>query len=216
MITTWDDLEFWSSEEWQNIQEKLDDLDRGQQLYNPERHKLFTALDQCSLGMVKVAFVGQDPYPRRDCGTGLAFSVSKTLPSGEFPPTLRNIFKEYQRDLHYPEPTHGDLSRWVHQGVLLWNSIPMCMEGTPKSCHWEEWIKLTEEIVKELDTRQVVFVLLGSYAQDFLKFISVSPVITTSHPSPLKVKYGFKGSRIFSHVNAELCKLKKTPIDWRL
>jgi uracil-DNA glycosylase len=45
---------------------------------------------------VRVVILGQDPYHGRGQAEGLAFSVA---PGVAIPPSLRNIFKELQRDL---------------------------------------------------------------------------------------------------------------------
>ena len=44
---------------------------------------------------VRTVILGQDPYHGRGQAEGLAFSVA---PGVAFPPSLRNIFKELQRD----------------------------------------------------------------------------------------------------------------------
>ena len=48
---------------------------------------------------VQVVILGQDPYHGRGQAVGLAFSVA---PGVALPPSLRNIFKEIQRDLGLP------------------------------------------------------------------------------------------------------------------
>ena len=50
---------------------------------------------------VRVVILGQDPYHGRGQAEGLAFSVA---PGVALPPSLRNIFKEIQRDLGVPPP----------------------------------------------------------------------------------------------------------------
>lgn len=55
------------------------------------------------------------PGPYHDDGQaqGLAFSV----PAGvRFPPSLRNIFKEYAADLGRPVPKSGSLEGWAREG----------------------------------------------------------------------------------------------------
>ncbi len=47
---------------------------------------------------VRVVILGQDPYHGRGQAEGLAFSVA---PGVALPPSLRNIFKELQRDLRH-------------------------------------------------------------------------------------------------------------------
>jgi uracil-DNA glycosylase len=40
------------------------------------------------------------------------------------PPSLKNMYKNMQNDpaLKFKPPTHGDLTKWAQQGVLLLNA----------------------------------------------------------------------------------------------
>lgn len=214
---TWDDLSYWNSPEYKIVQERLDNLTKSGVRYNPDKKLLFRALEEVPLSHIKCVIIGQDPYPNSFHATGLAFSVPSPVKPSEFPASLRNIFDEYEADLHYPRPTSGDLLSWSASGVLLWNAVPSCEAGKPASHHWPEWELLTREIVETLDRHYcIVFVLLGRFARSFSRYITASDVIETSHPSPLGVNHGFKGSRIFSTVNARLAELDISPINWRL
>lgn len=210
-IPGWD-LGYWRTGEWQYVQERL----RDEVEYNPPSALLFAALRAVRYDSVRVAVLGQDPYPRRSHCTGVAFSTPPSLT--ELPVSLKNIFKEYSDDLGYPAPKNGDLTRWCERGVLLWNVFPSCSIGKPGSHHWEEWTWLTKEIVEKLDVKEnpVVFVFLGTVARQFAKLVHKSPIIATSHPSALGVNRGFFGSRIFSRTNETLSSLGQEPIDWRL
>lgn len=234
MIETWDDLEYWKSGEWQYVQEKLDELDRAGTLYNPPRHRMFAAMDTVPVRDVRVAILGQDPYPNRNLATGIAFSIPEDV--DDYPPTLLNIFAELDNDLHISTPSHGNLMDWVKQGVFLWNVCPVCLNGKPGSLNWPEWETLTEEVVQVLSETVGVFVFLGNKARRFTKFIPAEKklgwngpkadeeiqipvnqiaVLEYSHPSPLGFEAGktpFKGSRMFTTINSHLVK----PIDWRL
>ena len=75
---------------------------------------------------VRVVILGQDPYHGRYQAEGLAFSVAPGVP---LPPSLRNIFKELQRDMgtpppQFPEPG-GSLVHWATDGVLLLNTFTL-------------------------------------------------------------------------------------------
>src|SRR6266436_4161935 len=101
---TWDELDYWQSEEWQTVQERLDELDGQGILYCPRRQDIFRSFDAVSFESVKVAFIGQDPYPNRNHATGIAFSCPKgTKP---LPPSLQNIFLELSSDYHDASLTH--------------------------------------------------------------------------------------------------------------
>lgn len=211
-IGSWNSLAYWRSGEWQVVRERLKDETQ----YNPERADLFASLRLVHPESCRVMVMGQDPYPRRDCCTGVALSIPSTV--DKYPPTLVNILREYQSDLGYPAPKNGDLTRWCEQGVLLWNVYPSVLIGFPGSHHWEEWTYLTKEIIERLDAKEVpvVFVFLGAVAASFIQYVSRGSIIRTSHPSPMGVNRGFAGSRIFSQTNLSLVNLGQTPIDWRL
>lgn len=211
-------LKFFDSGEWQVIEERLRDrLEQGI-VDNPDRGNLFAALDVVSPQNIKVAILGQDPYPTHSLACGIAFSISES--ELKFPPTLLNIFKEYSSDLGHPFPSSGSLIPWCRQGVLLWNVIPTCQEGLPGSHRdWWEWYLLTQEIMEKLNEQGTVVVSLGSFARTFCDGVSPDRLYAFSHPSPLSALKGnrpFLGSRLFSTVNAKLVELGQAPIDWRL
>ena len=80
---------------------------------------VFAALKLTRRAQVRVVILGQDPYHGPNQAHGLAFSV---LPGVKVPPSLRNIYKEIQRDLAIAPPAHGCLQSWAEQGVLLLNT----------------------------------------------------------------------------------------------
>lgn len=217
---TWDELDYWKSEEWSNVEKKLAELAKTTQI-NPVRDPLFSVLDRTPYDQVRVFIIGQDPYPDPKFACGVAFDV----PVGVgMPASLRNIIKEYCSDLHYPwpMPTSGYwLIPWSEQGVLLWNAIPTC-EAWKAGSHrdWTEYHALTREIVERLSAERVVFVFVGAFARQFRQYVdeSWSTVIEVGHPSPLNrhSRSKFEGCRMFSRVNAALVDILKEPIDWRL
>ncbi|MBY0411221.1 MAG: uracil-DNA glycosylase, partial [Burkholderiaceae bacterium] len=92
-------------------------LEAGAAVFPPQPLR---ALELTAPDAVRVVILGQDPYHGRGQGEGLAFSVAPGVP---LPPSLRNIFKEMQRDLGTPFPAMpapgGSLVKWAHNGVLL-------------------------------------------------------------------------------------------------
>lgn len=217
-------LDYWNSGEYQVVREKLDDDEAAGFTINPPRKSMFKALSATPERMVRVAIIGQDPYPDSRFSTGIAFSIPREFGVGEFPPTLRTILDEYTEDTGYPRPDHGDLSKWTAQGVLLWNAIPSTRSGHSLSHDFpgREWEYLTREIVRRLSANGIVFAFLGSVARRFVQDVAPdggSVVIETSHPSPrgsLKSKTPFRGSRLFTTINDKLCSIGCQPIDWRL
>jgi uracil-DNA glycosylase len=139
---------------------------------------------------VRVVILGQDPYHGRGQAEGLAFSVASGVP---FPPSLRNIFKELQRDLGAPMPTMpqpgGSLVKWAEKGVLLLNTCLTVEEGRPASHSGKGWELLTDAIIRQVsqEAQPAVFMLWGAHAQSKRPLIDASRhlVLTANHPSPL-------------------------------
>ncbi|WP_342619064.1 uracil-DNA glycosylase [Rhodoferax sp. GW822-FHT02A01] len=139
---------------------------------------------------VRVVILGQDPYHGRGQAEGLAFSVAPGVP---FPPSLRNIFKELQRDLGTPPPTFpqpgGSLVRWAQKGVLLLNTCLTVEEGQPASHANRGWEQLTDAVIRHVSqhAQPAVFMLWGAHAQGKRPLIDANRhlVLCANHPSPL-------------------------------
>jgi uracil-DNA glycosylase len=156
---------------------------------------------------VRVVILGQDPYHGRGQAEGLAFSVA---PGVACPPSLRNIFKEIQRDLGvappaFPQPG-GSLERWAGQGVLLLNTCLTVEEGLPASHAKRGWEALTDSVIRHVSAQaqSVVFLLWGAHAQSKRNLIDASrhSVLMANHPSPLSAlrpPLPFIGCGHFSH-----------------
>jgi uracil-DNA glycosylase len=183
----------------------------------PPEEKVFAALNASSFNHTKVVILGQDPYHGKAQADGLAFSVSRNT---AIPPSLRNIFKELQDDIGVAIPTHGDLSTWAHQGVLLLNTTLTVREGEAGSHYGRGWETLTDAMIKSLNEKAdpVVFLLWGAHARK-KKTLVTQPhhiVIEGVHPSPLSAYRGFFGSKPFSRVNAALEESGHSPVNWEL
>jgi uracil-DNA glycosylase len=140
--------------------------------------------------LVRVVILGQDPYHGRGQAEGLAFSVA---PGVACPPSLRNIFKEIQRDLGEPPPAFpvpgGSLVRWAEEGILLLNTCLTVEEGQPASHAKRGWENLTDAVILHVSQRAkpAAFMLWGTHAQSKRTLIneSLHLVLTANHPSPL-------------------------------
>jgi uracil-DNA glycosylase len=191
----------------------------GRTIYPPRGHRL-RALELTPLDAVKVVILGQDPYHGPGQAMGLSFSVPQGVPP---PPSLANIYKELIADCGIPRPTHGDLSAWARQGVLLLNAS-LTVEAAKAGSHaGRGWEGVTDACVAAVAERAepAVFILWGSHAQAKAARIPALAdarhcVIRSPHPSPLSAHRGFFGSRPFSRANAFLAAQARTPIDWRL
>ncbi|MBC7916375.1 MAG: uracil-DNA glycosylase [Rhodoferax sp.] len=162
-------------------------LDAGVTIFPPLPLR---ALELTPPEAVRVVILGQDPYHGRGQAEGLAFSVASGV---QLPPSLRNIFKELQRDLGTPLPAFpqpgGSLVRWAQQGVLLLNTCLTVEEAHPASHSGKGWEALTDAVIRQvsLDAQPVVFMLWGAHAQGKRPLIDAARhlVLTANHPSPL-------------------------------
>ena len=181
----------------------------------PPGRLIFNAFNLCPYPDVKVVILGQDPYHDFGQAEGLCFSVADGV---AFPPSLQNIFKEIQDDIHIPIPQSGSLRRWATQGVLLLNATLTVRAHTAGSHQGHGWEVFTDAVIQRLakDREGLVFMLWGSYAQKKAAFIDRSRhlVLTAVHPSPLSAYRGFFGCHHFSQANDYLQQHGKTPINW--
>ena len=181
----------------------------------PDMHDIFNALRYTSFEDVKAVIIGQDPYHGEGQAHGLCFSVKQGVAP---PPSLKNIFKELQSDIGKPIPSHGELTEWAKQGVLLLNNVLTVREGQPTSHKGMGWEIFTDRIISELNKKQtpIVFLLWGAHAQKKAEIIT-NPIhykLTSVHPSPLSASRGFLGCKHFSKANAILQKEGLHPIEW--
>jgi len=183
----------------------------------PPGGEIFSALNAIAFDKVKVVILGQDPYHGPGQAHGLCFSVK---PGVAVPPSLRNIYKELKSDLDITAPTHGCLSSWADQGVLLLNAVLTVQAGMAASHQGKGWERFTDRIIELLNHKreQLVFLLWGSYAQKKGAIINTDKhlVLQSPHPSPLSASRGFLGNRHFSQTNAYLSAAGVTPINWQL
>ena len=180
----------------------------------PEYKNIFNALRYTDYDGVKVVILGQDPYHGIGEAHGLSFSVQEGC---KRPPSLDNIFKELESDLHIHRE-NNDLTDWAKQGVLLLNSIMSVQMDRPLSHQNHGWEMFTDAIISKLNEREkpVIFVFWGSYARS-KKVLITNPqhkIIESVHPSPLSAYRGFFGSRPFSKINRYLKEIGEKEIQW--
>jgi uracil-DNA glycosylase len=178
------------------------------------------ALRATPLERTRVVILGQDPYHGAGQAEGLAFSV----PAGvRIPPSLRNMFKELQRDLGGPLPACGHLEHWATQGVLLLNATLTVEDGRPASHARRGWEALTDEIVlvAARDERPKVFLLWGLPARAGAARIEAASarhlVLQANHPSPLSATRDplpFIGCGHFARAQAFVRAHSGEPFDW--
>src|SRR5687768_2285323 len=105
---------------------------------------------------VKVLIVGQDPYPTPGHPIGLSFAVDRHV--RPLPRSLSNISQELSADLGIPPASHGDLSAWSDQGVMLLNRVLTVAPGAPASHRGWGWEKVTEHAIRTLVARDTALV----------------------------------------------------------
>ena len=201
------------------------------------KHPLW-ALQLTPLSQVKVVILGQDPYHGPHQAQGLSFSV---VPGVKIPPSLRNIFKELQRDLNQPVPQSGSLEAWAKRGVLLLNTCLTVEDGQPASHAKRGWEQLTDALLAEVarTAPACVYMLWGGHAQTKAELIeretAAQPsafvglrdsgavkrealVLKANHPSPLSAlrpPQPFIGCGHFSQAKAWLAQ-RNLALDWNL
>ena len=191
--------------------------EREQFAVYPPDDQVFAALSYFSPTETSVVILGQDPYHEHGQAHGLSFSVQ---PNVAIPPSLRNIFAERENDIGLQPPTHGMLTPWAQQGVLLLNTSLTVREGIAGSHAKKGWEAITDQIIRAVNenTERCVFILWGAHAQTKKKLITQGhhAVLEAPHPSPLSAYRGFFGSSPFSRTNALLQEAGRAPIDWNL
>jgi uracil-DNA glycosylase len=180
------------------------------------------ALELTPLAEVRVVILGQDPYHGPGQAEGLAFSVAGAQRP---PPSLRNIFKELQRDLGVPLPATGALARWAERGVLLLNTTLTVEDGQPASHARRGWEALTDALIATAadDPAPKAFLLWGAHAQAKAPLIDAAHrghrVLRSNHPSPLaalRPPVPFIGCGHFGEASRFLAAAGVAPVDWSL
>lgn len=214
-------------------------LDQPQHIgtYNPPPADLFTALEHVPPESVRVVCFGQDPYPGSTYAHGVAFSCR--MGSG-VAQSLKNIGNGLRRiEPTYPHLTHGCLTSWEQQGVLLLNvafTVRKSDAGLQKDKHLEEnhrecWrplLKLITDYLQELENARmewarsqgmvaprIVYAAFGRSAQAVLESLPAVHKYMTGHPSARNLTRDFDAN-IFVQINAALMTQNQNGIDWRV
>jgi uracil-DNA glycosylase len=183
----------------------------------PPGKLIFNAFDSTPVEDVKVVLIGQDPYHGQGQAHGLCFSVQDGINP---PPSLVNIYKELHQDIGVPIPSHGNLTKWASQGVLLLNASLTVRANEPNSHSKIGWADFTNSVIKKVSDlkEHVVFLLWGKFAQEKQVLIDETNhlVLKAAHPSPFSANNGFFGCKHFSKTNQYLVKNGTDPVDWSL
>lgn len=157
---------------------------------------------------VKVVITAQDPYPRMDQATGIAFHAT-----GRYcPQSARQINANLIKYGHIP-PQYAESSNyisWVKQGVLLIN-VSLTTEESRARAHsvvWKDVIAMALQLVP----KKSVAVLLGADARS--AFASLASLQKVEHCHPASRQGEFLEMDVFGNTNAALIKLDLAPINW--
>ena len=214
----WDELlkDEFNKEYYQNLRKFIVNEYNTKTIY-PKADDVLNCLRYTSYHDTKVVILGQDPYHNPHQAHGLSFSVLKPVVP---PPSLKNIYKELNSDLGCQIPSHGELTKWAKQGVLLLNAVLTVEENKPGSHANKGWEIFTDHIIELLNQKNepVVFLLWGNYAKQKEKLITNPKhlILKASHPSPFSAYHGFFDCHHFSKTNEFLIKNNLTPIDWQI
>jgi len=195
--------------------------------YLPDFEDIFRVFDFVRPAEIRVVIVGQDPYPGLDYGgrpvaTGVPFAVRRGTPVTA---SLRNIYADMAQTVPgFVAPNHGDLTRWMRQGVFLLNSHlttpasgASSLRGAEKHAFWAGVVVAVVECIQEASPN-AVFVLWGEDAKDIKKSRVLRNTIVcfeACHPSG-RNGARFVGMGTLQAVNEEFEKRKEPLIDWRL
>jgi len=182
----------------------------------PKETEVFNAFNLTSFENTRVIILGQDPYHGPNQAHGLSFSVNYGVKT---PPSLANIYKELKTDIGFSIPSHGNLTNWATQGVLLLNATLTVRAGEPGSHQKKGWEMFTDSVIKLISDKKehCVFLLWGNFAKSKSTLIDLEKhlVLTAAHPSPL-AGGAFFGSKHFSKTNEYLISKQFDPINWVL
>ncbi|MBQ9965496.1 MAG: uracil-DNA glycosylase [Clostridia bacterium] len=214
----WDKIlaDEWEKPYYKELRKFLKNEYKTQRIY-PNMYDIFNALKYTSFADTKVVIIGQDPYHGENQAHGLCFSVKRGIMP---PPSLKNMYKEMQSDLGIPIASHGELTSWAKQGVLMLNAVLTVREGCPNSHKGKGWENFTDRVIGELNKKQtpVIFLLWGANAEKKAQIITnpIHKKLITVHPSPLSASRGFFGCKHFSKTNELLKSFGLEPINWQV
>jgi uracil-DNA glycosylase len=158
---SWDDFlnEQFSQDYFKKLSAFLKQQYNEKTIY-PPKIEVFSSFYFTDLDKVKVVILGQDPYHQENQACGLAFAVK---PNVALPPSLVNIYKEIEDDLHIKMSDNGYLVKWATQGVMLLNAILTVEQSKANSHRGKGWEIFTDNVISYLNKQNqpIVFLLWG-------------------------------------------------------
>ena len=137
---------------------------RTRQIF-PPANDIFNAFHLTPLKDVKVVILGQDPYHNVRAGPRpLLFRTKRTWRSRRpWSIFIRNCMTIWAA----PSRSHGCLTKWAQQGVLMLNTVLTVRAHQANSHRGIGWEEFTDAAIMALNgqDRPIVFILWGSPAQ---------------------------------------------------
>lgn len=216
-MKTWNDFfnEVKNKPYWNDMVKFWDEEYKNNVVY-PKREDIFNSFKLVSVENLKVIIIGQDPYHEQNQAMGLAFSVPENV---TLPPSLKNIYKEFQLEYGVDNGNNGDLRYLANQGVFLFNTILTVKEHQALSHDIKEYKLFFIDLLKFIDTidSPICFMLWGGYAKKFSKYITNKNrlILTANHPSPLSAnRGGWFNCNVFKDCNEYLNNNNQKIIEW--
>lgn len=191
-----------------DIMEELLEIERqiGSNI-TPSAYFALRFLEQ-DIDEIKVAIIGQDPYPQVGVATGRAFEVgglkswNDTFRQSSLKNIVRLLYKNYNYINDYQDipkynyikskikneefkilPPDELFKNWESQGVLLLNSTYTLIPGKSNS-HEKIWSKFSDEVIKYISTRNenIKWFLWGNFSINKGKNVENSIKYECKHP----------------------------------
>jgi len=172
----------------------------------PKREEMFRALRLTPFDKIKVVILGEQTICSEEHASGLAYSVPK---ASSLSPSLRNIYRENGLNR-----SHGDLSAWAEQGVLLLNLQITASSFRYKGYNWESFVDYVINLISQ-QHEKVIWLLWGSHKEKSRLINEEKHHILTAKGSPSPLEYKtFRGNQHFKKVNEILRDRGETEIQW--
>ena len=160
----------------------------------------------------KVVIVCKEPYWIEGLAMGLAYGVPTDCNT---PLSLKNIFKEQQKDIGSVPKKH--LEQWAEQGVLLLN-LALTVKARRPGSDIEYWRTCTEELITKLSDlkENIVFFLWGKLAktkEHLISRVGNHLVLKAGDPDDFILE-DWDGDCPFSKANDFLKSKNITAINW--
>jgi len=187
-----DMLPIMNNENTKKIIATLIDAKRKGHTITPAGTNIFRAFNS-DLSKVKVAILGQDPYPNKSHAIGKAFLTPTNCES--VPYSLNQIIKCLKEE--YPEFPNIEVKDinylWNHSpDLFLFNTSLTLLDNKPES-HLELWKTFSESVIDILSrNKEIVWMIWGKKALSFVKDKDIAHIYYTNHPAAIRYGYSFE------------------------